>query len=98
MRQILSYLQVIFRTVSRRITVDALSARSRSAKDSSVMINHFDAARKLLNRAEFSGMKIQQRTECFFVDSDIVPIMVHENLLSSAAKTPLNPHDFHKLV
>lgn len=98
MRQLLSYLQVVFRTVSKRITVDALSARSRSAKDANVMINHFDAARKLLNRTEFSGMKIQQRTECFFVDSDIVPLMVHENLLTSASKMTLAPKDFHRLV
>lgn len=50
MRQILSYLELIFRTVSKRITVDALSSRGRHAKDSAVMINHFEAARTLLNR------------------------------------------------
>jgi replication factor C subunit 1 len=77
MRQLLSYLEVIFRTVSKRITVDALSGKNRSSKDASVMINHFDAARKLLNRSEFSAMKISQRTDCFFVDSDLVPLMVH---------------------
>jgi len=59
MRQILSYLEVIFKTVSKRITLDALSNKNKHSKDSSVMINHFDAARKLLNRTEFSRMKIK---------------------------------------
>lgn len=43
-------------------------------------------------------MKISLRTDCFFVDSDLVPIMIHENLLTSARKTPLNPAEFHQLV
>ena len=51
------------------------------------MINHFDAARKLLNRTEFGRMKIQERTDCFFIDSDMVPLMIHENILNSAKKT-----------
>jgi hypothetical protein len=76
MRQILSYLQLIFNTVSKKITLGTLSRRDKHSKDSSVMINHFDAARKLLNRTEFKSMTISQRTECFFVDSDIVPLMV----------------------
>jgi hypothetical protein len=89
---------VIFKTVSRKITVDALSSRSRSAKDASVMINHFEATRRLMNRPEFSSMRIAQRNDLFFVDSDIVPIMFHENLLASARKTPLTAGDFHRLV
>lgn len=36
--------------------------------------------------------------ECFFIDSDIVPLMVHENLYSSAQKTPMNKSEFHGLV
>lgn len=59
MRQILNYLEIIFKTVSKRITIDALSNRNKHAKDSSVMINHFDATRKLLVRPEFDGLRIQ---------------------------------------
>lgn len=50
MRQILTYLELIFKTVSPHITLSTLSNRSKHAKDSSVMINHFAAARTLLNR------------------------------------------------
>jgi hypothetical protein len=77
MRQILGYLEVIFKTVSPKITLDALSRRGQSSKDATVMINHFDAAKKLLNRTEFIRMCINERTDCFFVDSDMVPLVVH---------------------
>lgn len=77
MRQILSYLELIFKTVSPKITLNALSSRASHSKDSTVMINHFDAARRLLNRSEFGGLSIAQRTDLFFVNNDLVPIMVH---------------------
>lgn len=83
MRQILGYLELVFRTASRKVTMETLSSRQSHAKDASVMINHFDAVRRLLNRSEFSSMRISERTDCFFVDSDLVPIMVQENLLAS---------------
>lgn len=51
MRQILSYLELMFKTVSKHITLNTLSNRSAHSKDSSVTINHFDAARRLLNRS-----------------------------------------------
>jgi hypothetical protein len=36
--------------------------------------------------------------DCFFIDSDFVPIMVHENYLTSMKKGKLTPQDFKKLV
>jgi replication factor C subunit 1 len=97
MRQILSYLELIFKTVSPHITLDALSSRSKHAKDSSVMISHFNAARILLNRTEFRGLRITERTDLFFVDSDLVPLIVHENLLASR-KGPLNLKQLRSLA
>lgn len=98
MRQILSYLQLIFQTVSKRITLDALSSRQRHSKDVSTTMNHFEASTKLLNRTIFSGMKISERTDCFFVDSDLVPLMVQENLISSNRKPKLDVKQFHSFV
>jgi hypothetical protein len=98
MRQILCYLELIFKTVSHRITMDTLTSRNQSAKDATVMINHFDAVKRLLNRSEFNRMRIGERTDCFFVDSDMVPLMIQENLLSSARKTSLSQNEFHSLV
>jgi len=62
------------------------------------MINHFEASRRLLNRSEFDGLKISERVECFFVDSDMVPLMIHENILTSASKRPFDSSKFHKFV
>lgn len=98
MRQILSYLELIFKTVSPKITLSALGNRSSHSKDSAVMINHFDATRRLLNRSEFGGLSISQRTDLFFIDSDLVPIMVHENLLASSRKPKMNTIQFHSFV
>lgn len=36
--------------------------------------------------------------ECFFIDSDFVPLMIHENYLSSMKKGKLKNKEFHKLV
>lgn len=63
--------------MTRNITFDTLSSRNEHTKDASVMVNSFEATRKLLNRSDFSRMRIGERTECFFIDSDIVPLMVH---------------------
>ena len=98
MRQILSYLQLIFQTVSKRITLDALSSRQRHSKDTSTTMNHFEAASKLLNRTIFSGMRISERTDCFFIDSDLVPLMVQENLLASNRKPKMDVRQFHSFV
>ena len=52
MRQILNYLQMVFKTVSKRITMDALRSRDKYSKDTAVTIsNHFEATRRLLNRS-----------------------------------------------
>ena len=77
---------MVFNTVSNRITVDALRSRGSYSKDSAVMMGPFDAARRLLNRSEFGNMKISERNDCFFTDSDLVPLLVHENILPSARK------------
>lgn len=43
-------------------------------------------------------MRIADRTDCFFVDSDMVPLMVQENILLSARRASLNQNEFHSLV
>lgn len=97
-RQIISYVQLSFKTVSHDFTLNMHLSDSK-AKDSSVMSNHFDAIRKLMNRSEFTKMSIRDRLDCFFIDSDKVPIMVHENYMNSVKKCGnLKRNDFHRLV
>jgi hypothetical protein len=43
-------------------------------------------------------MKISERTECFFVDSDLVPLVVHESILTSAKKGKMNIREMRNLV
>ncbi len=50
------------------------------------MLTHFDATRKLLNRVSLNNMTLRDKLDCFFIDSDFVPIMVYENYLSSMKK------------
>jgi len=56
--------------------MNTLTNRNQSSKDATVMINHVDAVRRLLNRSEFNRMSIEERADCFFVDSDMVPLYV----------------------
>lgn len=36
--------------------------------------------------------------ECYYIDSDLVPIMIHENYLNSMKKGKLTKGGFHNLV
>ena len=51
MRQILNYIEIVFKTVSPHLTMNLLLNKDKHSKDASVMINDSDAARKLMNRA-----------------------------------------------
>lgn len=61
------------------------------------MMNHFEATKKLMNRPIFKPMKIQERIDLGFVDSDLVPLMCQENYLSSCQKN-MKLSDFRNLV
>lgn len=61
-------------------------------------MNHFEASKKLLNRSMFNTLNIRERVNIAFVDSDFVPLMCHENYLSSAKKKGNKLEDFQKIV
>ncbi|OMJ92849.1 hypothetical protein SteCoe_4298 [Stentor coeruleus] len=50
-------------------------------KDPLCMIGHFDAAAKLLSRRETKGMRHRDKVDLFFIDFDIIPLIIHENYL-----------------
>lgn len=62
---------------------------SHFTKDSAVLLTNFEATKKLLNRPQ--SMPLRERMDCFFIDSDFVPIMVYENYLTSMKKGKLTP-------
>ena len=43
--------------------------------DEAVIVSNFDAASKLLNRFEFSKLTLKQKSELFFVDYDLIPLL-----------------------
>lgn len=50
------------------------------------MISNFDAAARLMTRLEFGRLKLRQRIDLFFIDYDLIPILVQENYLTSMEK------------
>ncbi len=54
--------------------------------DDSVLLSNFDAATKLLNRFEFSKMSIRKKIDLFFIDYDLIPLLVAENYLNAMKK------------
>jgi replication factor C subunit 1 len=57
------------------------------AKDEKVMINNYDAAKKLLNHGEKSldlhYKTFRDKLDLFFIDYDLIPLLVQESYLSS---------------
>jgi replication factor C subunit 1 len=57
------------------------------SKDESVMINNFDAAHRLLDHGKNSlNVKypfFRQKVDLFFIDYDLIPLLIQENYLNS---------------
>ena len=52
-------------------------------KDPLSMIGHFDAASRLLNKNEMKGLRYREKVDLFFIDFDMIPLIIHENYLSA---------------
>jgi hypothetical protein len=44
--------------------------------DNSVTMSNFDAASIFLNRSEFSKLKVKQLNDLFFIDYDLIPLLI----------------------
>eukprot|EP01017_Pseudomicrothorax_dubius_P003060 TRINITY_DN1034_c0_g1_i1.p1 TRINITY_DN1034_c0_g1~~TRINITY_DN1034_c0_g1_i1.p1 ORF type:complete len:371 (-),score=113.81 TRINITY_DN1034_c0_g1_i1:22-1134(-) len=55
-----------------------------SKKDESGLLNNFDAAHKLLLRHERERLPFWQRLNLFFIDYDLIPLLVQENYLTAS--------------
>ena len=88
-RQCLNFLQFWSRKFSELKFFDMKNHFGKFNKDSMVMINHFDGVTRLLTRASFSKFNFRDKLNMFFLDYDLVPLLVHENYLSCFKdKTP----------
>jgi replication factor C subunit 1 len=52
-------------------------------KDPLSMIGHFDAASRLLNKNEMKKLRHREKIDLFFIDFDMIPLIIHENYLSA---------------
>jgi len=66
--------------------MEAKNNLSSYRMDDSVMLSNFEAATKLLNRFEFSKMSIRKKIDLFFIDYDLIPLLVAENYLNAMKK------------
>lgn len=81
-RQCLNFLQFWSRKFSELKFFDMKNHFGKFNKDSAVMINHFDGVTRLLTRASFAKMGFRDKLNMFFLDYDLVPLLVQENYLS----------------
>lgn len=96
-RQSLNFLQFWSRKFSELKFFDMKNHFGKFNKDNLVMINHFDGVTKLLTRAAFSKMNFRDKLNMFFLDYDLVPLLVHENYLSCFKdKTPQTLEKIYK--
>jgi len=85
-RQIFTSLELVSRTSSTLTYRDVKLQEGKSGKDNSVMIGAFDAAAGLLRRGEVRGRKMWENLGLFFVDFDLVPMLVQENYLAAVGE------------
>lgn len=87
-RQILGFLQVWSKRKANKTFIYATFAKQigNYAKDEAVTVGNFDAAQMLLNRQSRSNKTLRQLMGYFFIDYDLVPLLVQENYLNAARK------------
>lgn len=84
-RQVLTALELWARTHSELTESEAQASTDISSKDTHVMVNNFEATSKLLNS---SGLNIKDRQDLFFIDYELIPLLVHENYLLGFSDSP----------
>ena len=81
-RQCLNFLQFWSRKFTELKFFDMKNHFDKFSKDSLVMLNHFDAVTKLLTRVSYAKFNFREKLNMFFLDYDLVPLLMHENYLS----------------
>lgn len=85
-RQILNLLST-YRLTNQTLSFDE-SKHLGSASKKDIDEGPFDALHSLLSGQSFTRMSLNQKIDLYFVDSGLMPLMVHENYLKSRANNP----------
>lgn len=80
-RQCINFLEFWAKTHKTFCFNDVKGAYNSFNKDSVNMISNFDAAHKLLNYTN-QKMSFRDKVDLFFIDYDLIPLLVQENYLS----------------
>lgn len=82
-RQVFTMLEMWTRSCHSFTLSDAKVSEHLHQKDSQVMINNFDAASMILKREEMAKRRFRERMNLFFIDTDLIPLLIHENYLTA---------------
>jgi replication factor C subunit 1 len=67
-RQCINFLEMRFKTGSK--------LSNSFCKDSILMINSFDAVKRLLNKNDSTKLNFKEKLDLFFIDFELIPIMI----------------------
>eukprot|EP00923_Selenidium_pygospionis_P023534 GHVN01040999.1.p1 GENE.GHVN01040999.1~~GHVN01040999.1.p1 ORF type:complete len:934 (+),score=189.95 GHVN01040999.1:29-2830(+) len=98
-RLIINTIQLMMSSGADRITYDTMRAElNGGSKDSQVMLNPFDVTKKLLSSSEASKLSMNDRLDGYFVDYDLIPLLMNENYLASEkGVTPQNADQLSRI-
>jgi replication factor C subunit 1 len=82
-RQVFTMLEMWTRSCHSFTLSDAKVSEHLYQKDSQVMINNFDAASMILKREEMAKRRFREKMNLFFIDMDLIPLLIHENYLTA---------------
>ena len=85
-RQILNVLEMKKRQGKDLKFYDMKNSISSIKKDDTVMLTNFDAASKLMNRGENKKMELRDKLDLFFIDYDLIPLLIQENYLGACSR------------
>jgi len=92
-RQILNLIQMYSRESKTLTYMNAKSTIGKTKKDETVMLNNFEAARRLMTGRDLS---IRDKIDLFFIDYDLIPLLAQENYLSSVPQASVE--DLEKMA
>jgi replication factor C subunit 1 len=81
-RQLINMLQLYTSTQKSTSFLQMKEHLNAISKDKTTMMNPFEAVTKLLNSRESHDLSIAKKMNLFFIDYDLIPLLVHENYLA----------------
>jgi replication factor C subunit 1 len=82
-RQCLNFLEMQSRKVRSLNSSEFKESLKKGYKDNNLMLNAFEACKRLLNKNEMKNLSHRARLDLFFIDFDLIPNLIHENYLSA---------------